>query len=74
MSFINNPFPSYLHAFQQTEFEETILEDLQLLGLHGDQITHTSDYFDHLYKCALEIINRGKAYADDTEQMQVRPL
>ena len=56
----------------QTEFEETILEDLALLDIHGDKITHTSDYFDKLYEYALQMIKSGKAYADDTEQEQMR--
>lgn len=56
----------------QSEFEETILEDLRLLGIQGDQVTHTSDYFEHLYNLAVQIIKAGKAYADDTEQLQMR--
>ena len=60
-----------IHALQ-TEFEETILEDLALLEIHGDKITHTSDYFDQLYEFALQMIKTGKAYADDTEQEQMR--
>ena len=55
----------------QTEFEETILEDLNLLDIQGDQVTHTSDYFDQLYEFAIKLIQAGKAYADDTEQAQV---
>src|ERR1700691_804959 len=57
---------------RQAEFEETILEDLRLLGVQGDKITHTSDYFDHLSDLALKLIKSGKAYADDTEQAQMR--
>ncbi|KZT09696.1 glutamate-tRNA ligase [Laetiporus sulphureus 93-53] len=57
---------------ERTEFEETILEDLALLDVHGDAVSHTSDYFDELYELALQMIKKGKAYADDTEQMQMR--
>ncbi|KAF9473776.1 glutamate-tRNA ligase [Pholiota conissans] len=57
---------------ERTEFEDTILEDLKLLDIHGDVITHTSDHFDTLYKYAIQLIKDGKAYADDTEQMQMR--
>ena len=56
----------------QAEFEETILEDLSLLEIHGDKVSHTSDYFDTLYDLALKLIKLGKAYADNTEQAQVR--
>ena len=55
----------------QTEFEETILEDLALLDVHGDSVSHTSDYFDTMYELAIKMIKEGKAYADDTEQMEV---
>jgi hypothetical protein len=48
------------------------LEDLKLLDIHGDVVTHTSDYFDTIYKYAIQLIKDGKAYADDTEQAQVR--
>ncbi|KAH9900967.1 glutamate-tRNA ligase [Cubamyces lactineus] len=57
---------------ERTEFEETILEDLALLDIHGDKITHTSDYFDQLYEYALQMIKTGKAYADNTPQEQMR--
>lgn len=57
----------------QSEFEETILEDLELLEIRGDVVTHTSDYFDQLYELAIKMIESGKAYADDTEREQVRP-
>lgn len=57
---------------ERTEFEETILEDLQLMGIHGDVVTHTSDYFDQLYELAIRMIKDGKAYTDDTEKEQMQ--
>ncbi|KAH9833055.1 glutamate-tRNA ligase [Rhodofomes roseus] len=57
---------------ERTEFEETILEDLALLDIKGDAVSHTSDYFDQLYELAIKIIKSGKAYADDTEQVEMR--
>ena len=48
------------------------MEDLRLLGIEGDKVTHTSDYFDHLYDLAIKLIKEGKAYTDDTEQIQMR--
>lgn len=58
--------------FRQMEFEETILEDLPLLEVHGDKVTHTSDYFDQLYEYVVQMIKDSKAYADDTEQEQMK--
>jgi len=40
--------------------------------VQGDKVTHTSDYFDHLCDLALKLLKSGKAYADDTEQIQMR--
>jgi glutamyl-tRNA synthetase len=49
------------------EFEESIKEDLALLGIKPDQVVHTSDHFDKLYSYALELIKKGLAYVDDTD-------
>ncbi|KAF9520611.1 hypothetical protein BS47DRAFT_1481361 [Hydnum rufescens UP504] len=57
---------------ERSEFEETILEDLALMDVHGDVTTHTSDYFQRIYELCLLMIKRGNAYADDTEQLQMR--
>ncbi|KIK83218.1 hypothetical protein PAXRUDRAFT_832105 [Paxillus rubicundulus Ve08.2h10] len=57
---------------ERTEFEETILEDLELMGIKGDTISHTSDYFDEIYDLAVKMIETGKAYTDNTEQAQMR--
>lgn len=48
------------------------MQDLELLNIRGDKITHTSDYFNQIYELAIQIIKSGQAYADDTEQLQVR--
>ena len=47
------------------------MEDLKLLDIHGDIVTHTSDHFDTLYNLAINLVKSGKAYTDDTEQAQV---
>lgn len=57
---------------EKEEFEQSIIEDLALLGIKGDTTSHTSDYFDTLYKYAIQMIQLGKAYADDTVQEQMR--
>ena len=59
---------------EKEEFEESIKEDLKLIGIHGDVITHTSDHFETLYEYALKLINKGLAYADDTDQDTVGRL
>lgn len=57
---------------EKQEFQDAILEDLKLLGIHGDQVTYTSDHFDRLYEEAIKMIKLGKAYCDDTIQDDMR--
>jgi glutamyl-tRNA synthetase len=56
---------------EKQEFEDSILEDLKLLGIKGDVVTYTSDSFDRLYEQAIQMIKLGKAYCDDTIQEKV---
>ena len=42
------------------------------MGITSETVTHTSDYFDHLYTLCVQLITSGHAYADDTEQMEMR--
>ncbi|KAI9268783.1 tRNA synthetases class I, catalytic domain-containing protein [Sporodiniella umbellata] len=57
---------------EKTEFEESIKEDLALIGVDSSIVSHTSDYFDQMYELALKMIKEGKAYCDDTDQMTMR--
>ncbi|KAI8150381.1 tRNA synthetases class I, catalytic domain-containing protein [Fennellomyces sp. T-0311] len=57
---------------EKTEFEESIKEDLALIGVDSSIVTHTSDYFDQIYDLALKIIKEGNAYVDDTDQATMR--
>ncbi|RKP36299.1 tRNA synthetases class I, catalytic domain-containing protein [Dimargaris cristalligena] len=57
---------------EKMEYEESIVEDLKLLGITSEKITHTSDYFDQLYEYALELIRKGLAYVDDTDNLTMR--
>ncbi|KAG9301564.1 hypothetical protein G9A89_003199 [Geosiphon pyriformis] len=59
-------------AKEKREFEDSIREDLALLGIHADIVTYTSDHFDKLYEYALEIIKKGLAYVDDTDVATMR--
>ncbi|KAJ7756471.1 glutamyl-tRNA synthetase [Mycena maculata] len=52
---------------EKVEFEDTILEDLHLLNVVGESVSHTSDYFGQLHAYAKQLIKEGKAYADDTD-------
>jgi glutamyl-tRNA synthetase len=57
---------------EKAEFENSIKEDLALIGIPSDVVTHTSDYFDQIYELAIQMIKNGKAYVDDTDQATMR--
>ncbi|KAG7822380.1 hypothetical protein KL919_004730 [Ogataea angusta] len=57
---------------EKVEFQDSILEDLELLGIKGDRITYSSDYFQEMYDLAVKLIKEGKAYCDDTPLEQMR--
>ncbi|GAA5989864.1 hypothetical protein JCM10908_002354 [Rhodotorula pacifica] len=57
---------------EKAEFEQSIIEDLALLGIKADATSYTSDYFDTLQQMAVQLVKDGKAYADDTEQEVMR--
>lgn len=57
---------------EKTEFEESIKEDLALIGVNSSVVTHSSDYFDQMYDLALKLIKEGKGYVDDTDQLTMR--
>lgn len=53
-------------AKETVEFEQAILEDLELLQVKPDRFTHSSDYFELMLKYCGQMIKEGKAYVDDT--------
>lgn len=57
---------------EKTEFQDSIIEDLELLGIKGDKITYSSDYFQEMYDLAIQMIKEGKAYCDDTPLEKMR--
>lgn len=49
------------------EYEDSILEDLKVLGIRNQRVTYTSDYFEQLYELCERLIADGKAYAEDAD-------
>ncbi len=56
---------------EDTEYVDSIKEDIQWLGFHWDKERYASDYFDQLYQWAEDLINRGLAYVDDQSQEEI---
>lgn len=57
---------------EKLEFEESMIKDLATLQVRPDMVSHTSDYFDQLQTAMEELIKKGKAYVDDTDQDTMR--
>ncbi|KAL8697259.1 MAG: hypothetical protein Q9201_007211 [Fulgogasparrea decipioides] len=53
---------------EKEEFQDSIVEDLALMGIKPDKTSYTSDYFQELYDQCVTMLTAGKAYADDTER------
>jgi glutaminyl-tRNA synthetase len=50
---------------EKTEYIENIIDDVNWLGYNEyEKITYTSDYFDLLYNCAINLIKKDLAYVD----------
>jgi len=57
---------------EDTEYVDSIKEDIKWLGFEWDKELYASDYFDQLYAWAEELIQRGLAYVDDQNQEEIR--
>jgi glutaminyl-tRNA synthetase len=59
---------------EKQEYIDSIVEDIEWLGFSwdGDSIKYSSDYFEDLYKCALNLINNNKAYICDLSPEQIQ--
>jgi len=51
---------------ESDDFESSIRDDINTLGISIDQITHTSDYFDIILCKAQQMLCEGNAYMDCT--------
>jgi len=57
---------------EDTEYVDSIKEDVQWLGFHWAEELYASDYFQQLYDWAVELIKKGLAYVDDQTQEEIR--
>ena len=57
---------------EETEYVDSILEDVRWLGFEWDGLFYASDYFDQLYEWAVQLIRAGKAYVDDLSADEMR--
>ena len=58
---------------EQSEFVESIKNDLQWLGADwGDHLYFASNYFELMYEAALKLIRKGKAFVCDLSVDEIR--
>lgn len=51
---------------EETEYVESIKEDVKWLGFDWSQELYASNYFEQLYQFAVQLIEKGLAYVDDS--------
>ena len=57
---------------EDTEYVESIKEDVRWLGFQWDKLLFASDYFDTMYECAVKLIKKGKAYVCDLSAEEMK--
>jgi glutaminyl-tRNA synthetase len=57
---------------EETEYVESIMEDVRWLGFQWEGLHYASDYFQQLHDWAVQLIKAGKAYVDDLSADEIR--
>ena len=57
---------------EDTEYVESIMEDIKWLGFKWDKVLYASDYFPIIHECAIKLIKKGKAYVCELTPEQMR--
>ncbi len=56
---------------EETEYVESIKEDIKWLGFQWANELYASDYFEQLYEFATKLIKKGLAYVDDSTSEEI---
>ncbi|MDQ6761838.1 MAG: glutamine--tRNA ligase/YqeY domain fusion protein, partial [Bacteroidota bacterium] len=56
---------------EETEYVDSIKDDVHWLGFNWVNEFYASDYFDELYNLAVELIHNGLAYVDDSNAEKI---
>ena len=59
---------------EDTEYVESIKDDIKWLGFNWSNELYASDYFDKIYSYAVLLINKGLAYVDDSTSEEIAQL
>lgn len=79
---LTKTFPGYTNlrfddtnpSTEDTEYVESIKEDVRWLGFEWKHELYASDYFDTLYGFAVQLIEKGLAYVDDSTSEEIAAL
>ncbi|MFM8591699.1 MAG: glutamine--tRNA ligase/YqeY domain fusion protein [Sphingomonadales bacterium] len=79
---LTQTFPGYTNlrfddtnpSTEDTEYVESIKEDVRWLGFEWKNERYASDYFDQLYDFALQLTQKGFAYVDDSTPEEIAAL
>ncbi|NLR79397.1 glutamine--tRNA ligase/YqeY domain fusion protein [Chitinophaga eiseniae] len=56
---------------EDTEYVDSIKEDIRWLGFEWDKELYASDYFEQLYTFAVKMIEKGLAYVEDATAAEI---
>ena len=56
---------------EDTEYVDSIMEDIQWLGFKWNNVYYASDYFQQLWEFAVRLIKEGKAYIDEQSREEI---
>ncbi len=59
---------------EETEYVESIKNDVRWLGFEWKNELYASDYFDKLYEFAIQLIKKGLAYVDDSTSEEIAAM
>ena len=57
---------------EDTEYVDSIMDDIKWMGFQWDLLKYASEYYDQLYEYAKILIKKGVAYVDDLTQEEMR--
>ncbi|HMJ71449.1 MAG TPA: glutamine--tRNA ligase/YqeY domain fusion protein [Cyclobacteriaceae bacterium] len=59
---------------EETEYVDSIKNDVKWLGFQWAEELYASDYFGNLYEFAVKLVKKGLAYVDDSTSEQIAAL
>jgi glutaminyl-tRNA synthetase len=71
LGYTNLRFDDTNPVTEETEYVDSIKEDIRWLGFEWKNEYYASDYFDTLYEYAVKLINKGLAYVDESSSEEM---